>query len=1130
MSKREMFKELFGDFDETNLRPGVGFFDDLDVVTDDDDDEEESETVTITGVAVFKSLPDPEDDEFEFIIRGDKEYIAVLNRVETLGEDALFHNKMHRFSGKKRKGKIYISSFELLQDKGSKLNLFAKNCGRIPPHAKIALKISGFLTNIVIRNKIIDCQLCGDGVVYDCIFDKNLMTDETVDAFFSEVENAKDKMIYDSNVTYINSLDKSNEYSLEGVLIDDFFFIKRSIPNHSGLASNASSFEAYREKVASRAKGMSDMMKKEILHFISNRNLHPVTKQNETENFFMSSDLKKKFEICRETYPVTVQRAIDKALHDKSLKDSHRTAILRALVNTRWDDNLTLNTDVVAIKNGLDESHYGMENLKNQLIKLVLSNSKKVEKRGTNILLVGAPGVGKTSLVKRFAELYGIPFGKISLNGVDSPYYLKGTPRLYDNAIVGRVMRTVQKLGNNSMILLDEIDKMTIGKEGNPYTALYDLLDTEEPFQDEMIEAGIDLSNTIFLLTANDISVLPPAILDRVEVVYVDGYSADEKNRITLNYVIPKLCKQYGINPQNITWSKGAIGALSDHFTLTDGVRDIERNVLRVIKSLVLLQEKSGKTSFCVNEKNLKNLLDIKPVSRVGAVRDIASMKNKFQFFKTEYLPETRKKLCHLFAEYESSDAADKEVIKKRIFSLVNLLPHQAEKAVDISAVKSLLDSTHYGMTEIKEQILMHLCARQALKQRKTKCILLNGMCGIGKTTIAKTLAEALEMPFVKISLNGITAPENINGFEATWKNAEPGVIVKSLSELGTSTAFILLDEIDKMAKTAEKDPYAALLDLFDNAGGFRDSFCDAPIDLSDAFIMATSNYIENIPAPVLDRMEVIELGGYSKSEKVAIASSCVIPKKLMQYNLSDTVRFSDEVVSEMVGVYCKSYGMRDVEKATETIISRLLYENNGNIPPIEIERDTVCRILGAAPLARGNISQNTHPGMARALAVSGNTGTCFAIEVTENTQNDHDEITGLAKQSTADSVKIAKLLVSRKLGKKLPPLHIHFSEGGIEKDGPSAGITIFAAIYSYCTAKAISRDIGFTGEINLFGDVWAIGGAELKITAAINDGCTKVLLPYDNYQQLVQKNKLEQFPCKIIPVSGIDDVIRVLF
>lgn len=1106
----------------------------------------EEDITRISGKAIFEKLPDSANKEFTFIIRGRKKHIATIDRSRFTCHEALCAGEKYDFSCVEQDGVLRVESFCVANNKKSTntpesmntdklltevgLKLFKYECETKNKGIKIFLELTGKLSDITRKEDIVEFNIQCASNTYRCQMDTTMSVEYSVAKFIKSITDSENAILIDDTL-HIGTIDADVEYVLEGILVNDLFYVQNCWINEKNELVEEHYSKEVRKDIIKKISNLPENMRKEIVDFIKKGTPHPLVDKLEASAFTSSSDLRKKYEICQQFYPVSVQKAIEKTLGDKSLKESQKTSILNLLINTRWGENHELNTDINHIKNGMDETHYGLEYLKKELIKLVVSNSRKADNKGANILLVGAPGVGKTSLVKRFASLYNIPFGKISLNGIDTPYYLKGTPRLYDNAIIGHVMRTIHDVGDNSLILLDEIDKVSLeGKEGNPYSALYDLLDKEELFQDDMIEVGLDLSNTIFVLTANDIANVPPAILDRVEVIYVDDYSEEDKKIITSNYVIPKIMSQYGLKERNVVWEEDAISALSDRFTLSNGVRDIERNVLRVVKTLITKKSNGTPKKFIINKSNVTDYLDVKDCDRTKVEREIAGLKRKFQYYKTEYATETQKKICNLFADYDVSERDSKEIIRKRLFSLINILPSGKEIEYDINKARNMLNETHYGMDEVKEQILMYITARKTAKHNTTKCLLLNGMSGIGKTTICKTLAKSLGMPFVKISLNGISTPENINGFEATWHNSEPGVIVKNLSEIGTSSAFILLDEIDKMSKSNEKDPYSALLDLFDNAGGFRDSFCGVPIDLSDAFIVATSNYSENIPMAVMDRMEVIELGGYTPSEKLEITSKCIIPKKLSQYSLEKKLVFSPDAISVIVKQYCKSYGMRDVEKAVEKIICKMLLEANCDIKLSTVNKDTVYRILGARPLCRGNVSSEERAGMARALAVSGNRGTTFAIEVVENPFGDCDEITGLPRQSLTDSIKIAKLLVSKCLERELPKLHIHFAEGGIEKDGPSAGITLFSAIYSYFSGIPIGRDIGFTGEINLYGDVWAIGGTELKIAAAVSEGCKKVFIPYDNFLQLEENDKLKQFECEIIPIKHIEDIINTLF
>lgn len=949
-----------------------------------------------------------------------------------------------------------------------------------------------------------------DRVKYSCAVDWELMSD-----------------------TKIDELQLGEIYRFKGLMDNGIFYVMRKKLKRQE-AFIAENYPEEERDVAKRLLGSLNVKQQDCIIQTVERGSSYGNAEFTAENLFTNkNELKAKYALCKHTYPIEVQQEIEKCFAELKVpigSDKTTKRVLSMLINTDWSREISLNFDIEYIRKGLDETHYGMAALKEDLITLISTNEQKKEKRGAVILLNGPAGVGKTSLAKRFAELCGLPFKVISLNGVSTPMYLSGTPRLYDNAFPGIIARTIREIGLRSVIVLDEIDKMCASHDGDPYTCLYDLFDLSGVFEDQFLEVGIDMSDTIFILTSNKTENIPEPILNRCEIVSVDGYEDTDKFNIAKHYIIPQTAQMYGLTKEDMDIDDSAIDDLANRYNITDGVREIERNVLRVIKTIVKKRKKNHAITIAVNSKSLPAMLNLPPCLPDKIEHSKAGLENKFKHFHYSYPKEVRSKIKNLFTEYEGCKSdAEKEMTLKSLFYLINILPIDKKKTYNLSKIKHEMDVSHYGLADVKEQILMNLAARNASGYNLGKCLLLNGMCGIGKTSICKTLAYAMDMPFVKISLNGVSHPEHIKGFERTYQKSEAGEVVKNLAEQGKTSVFVLLDEIDKMSAHNGEDPYAALLDLLDDSKKFTDNFLGIPIDISDVFFVATSNYIEKIPEAVLDRMEVIELGGYEKSEKGEILRTHIIPKQLQNYKSEDKIFFTDEAIKILSDKYCPSYGMRDADMAVGKIIKKLILENYNSAEQVKVTPLEAKRILGAAPIGRGNVSMKKRPGIARALAVSGNRGTTFAIQVTDNPYG-KNEITGLPKQSALDSVTIAKLLVSKYINKELPPMHIHFGEGGIEKDGPSAGITIFSAMLSHVLHKPIDRYTAFTGEIDVYGDVWAIGGVDLKIKAAINEGCNRVFIPYDNYVQLEDDGDLDKYDIDIIPMQSVYELVGMLF
>jgi len=1077
---------------------------------------------TVTGKAVFEELPDPDDGEFSFIIKTETEELkATLDRYFINVESDVILEEGREYEFTYPAVSAYdVHSFErisvlpppermgeFLEDTDKKI--FCHECIKkeLPDggecHAGIILELRGKPRGI----------RCRDG--------------ETV--FTLETDNVKYRCVADSRMAGIKNLcpvSEEREYIFDALLVGETAYIRSIYEVSDDLKEYET--EISPELLAEISK-LPPPKREEATGIILRGKTYGITENNRALAFCTQKEMIEKYKLLKEYYPGEVQAVVDKLLKRKGEKNAHAEKILDCMINTPWGITPKVNTDYGYLKKKLDEKFYGQDKLKETVIKIISGYKHKKNKKGASILLVGPPGVGKTSMIRYAAMAAGIPFGKISLNGVDTPYFINGTPRLYENATMGQIMETVRVCGDNGIILLDEVDKTVCGKEGNPLTGLYNLLDPGELFFDNIIEGGIDLSNIIFVLTANSTEAVPAPLLDRVSEIYLSGYTEEEKYVIARDYVIREETEKYNPEVGEIIWEDNAIRSIANKYSLTDGVRDIEKNVATVIRNAVHIMERNGEKKITVSEEKLEELLDIAPPGRREPVYEIAALRNKFRFYRYSYPERTGKAIEELFAKYEATgDRDEKEIIRKKLSYAVNFVPDKEEKFADPETVKNALDETHFGMAEVKNAILSYVAARNANPKAFSKCLWLDGPCGTGKTTICESVARATGRKFVKISLNGVTSPGYIKGFESTWKDAVAGRIAEALAQAGTDKTVILLDEIDKMTAGGSGDPYSALLDLLDSSSEFTDLFVSVPFSVSGVLFIATSNNASAVPEAVRDRMELISLAGYTGNEKITVVGDYLLKKKLSAYGLSSDV-ISRGVMEKTVADYCKAYGVRDAETAFDKVIREYLKRKQLGTAPSEIDYEFVRSILGAKPLKRGNVSDSPRPGMARALAVSGNCGTTFAIQITENPYGDEDEVTGLAKQSVTESVKLAKLLVGKILKRKLPPIHVHFGEGGVEKEGPSAGITIFSAMYSCFTGIETGSKTGMTGEIDAFGDVWPVGGVELKIAAAENEGCERVLVPFENYRQLAEEKKLEKYACEIIPVKNVEEVCRFM-
>lgn len=1080
-------------------------------------DEDECSEYVI-GRVHFDTEPNPNENNFPITIdTGEKTINTIINRATDLGDDSLSDGDTYRFSYKKQGETIEIIKFAKAErparDEKALIGKIDRKIFNISCFEK-EKDTDMVLIEISVRSKLYGIKEDSNGYVFSI-----------------KVNNRKCSCIYDAKMNpacEVSGLEKGKEYDIVGNLAGKTLYVNMIAPVTEEIKKLE---ETVNSDFARKLAKLSPAARREIIRIVENGTKHELVDCKRMCSFLSNDEMIEKFCLIREYYPKEVQIAIDKTIKNKNISFKQEGKVLDVLINTMWGQQLKIKSEYKYLKEKLDEEYYGQEYLKEQIIKIIIAYKYKKEKKGVNVLLIGPPGVGKTSMFRYAAQIAGIPFDKISLGGVDIPYKINGTPRLYSDAMLGDVMESIHKIGDRGIIMLDECDKMSDGREGDPITAFYNLLDREELFVDNLVDEGIDTSNIIFVLTANDANRIPGPIIDRVTEIFVPDYTEEEKITIAKDYIVKKQMDEFEWGECEVAWDDNVFDVLANRFSLTNGVREIKESVEKVIRNVLFIAKKDDAKRIQVTTDNIEMLMDIQPCRKTDVQYEISGLKNKFKANKYNYPKTTREQIMELFARYDAVYESDeREVMRKRLEATVNFVPSLENKKISIEKIREELDKNHSGMEDVKEAILTYMAVKN-INANCPRCLWLDGPAGTGKTTIAESIARATNRKFVKISLNGVDKASYIKGFETTWKDASYGKIMEAISQAGTDELVILLDEIDKMSNdNTNGNPYDALHDILDDSATFTDTYTGIPVYLGNILFIATSNYPDNVPATIQDRMEKITLTGYTERQKKDIAKSYVLPKKLENYQIGEEV-LSIELIEAIVTEYCKSYGVRDVDKALDKVLSKIVLESQLNKEELKVDKDFVNRVLGAKPMQRGNIAENTMPGIARALAVSGNMGTTFAVQVTENPYGEQDEITGLPKQSTLDSIKISKLLISKMLERQLPKLHIHFGEGGIEKDGPSAGITIFSAMYSALTNKEIDfKNIGMTGEIDIMGDVWPIGGLELKIIAAENEGCHTVIIPAANYKQLVDSGKINEFRCKILPVRNVHDVCDILF
>ena len=463
----------------------------------------------------------------------------------------------------------------------------------------------------------------------------------------------------------------------------------------------------------------------------------------------------------------------------------------------------------------------------------------------------------------------------------------------------------------------------------------------------------------------------------------------------------------------------------------------------------------------------------------------------------------------------------------------------KTKERVDITQAKKVLEKDHFGMEKVKERILETIAVRQMAPEMPAQILCLVGPPGVGKTSIAYSIARALNRNMARISLGGVHDEAEIRGHRKTYVGAMPGRILNGLIQAGSSNPLLLLDEIDKLGSDHRGDPSAALLEVLDAEQNktYRDHYVEIPYDLSDVMFVTTANTLDTVPRPLLDRMEIIELGSYTDEEKVMIAKNHLIPKQMAKHGIKKTqLRISDDAIREVIRCYTRESGVRNLERCIATICRkadiRLLEERTKRVP---VTGGDLEQFLGVRKFLPERVVEKEEIGFVTGLAWTSVGGETLEVEVNVMDGSGKLELTGNLGNVMKESAHAALSYIranAAQLGVapdfyKTKDIHVHFPEGAVPKDGPSAGITVCTAMVSALTATPVRRDVAMTGEISLRGRVMQIGGLKEKTMAAMRHGISTVIIPYDNLKDLEEIDQTVRNALQFVAAKSIDTVLQ---
>ncbi len=711
----------------------------------------------------------------------------------------------------------------------------------------------------------------------------------------------------------------------------------------------------------------------------------------------------------------------------------------------------------------------------------------------------------------------------------------------------------------------------------------------EQPLEDDMYKVGtIAKIKQVLKLPGNDVRVLIEG-LKRAKIVGFKSVSpfyecevkalldkrekSSEENELYKEALMRKIKNLLG----NYYMSNGKIAkdSLNSYLNMTDVKRfcDVvssnvsftienkqklleETSIIKRLEMLVTLFEKEIRLLEIENDidKKVKDIMDdrqrdyylreqLKVIQtelgdKDGIMAEVEEIREKFENAPDYVKEKAEKEISRLVKLQQGSPEA--AVILTYLDTLSSLPWAKSTKEnTSIKKAKSVLEKDHYGLEKVKQRILEHLSVRLLAGNMKSPIICLVGPPGVGKTSIAKSIASAVGRNYVRISLGGVRDEAEIRGHRKTYVASMPGRIINALKNAKSNNPLILLDEIDKMSSDYKGDPSSALLEVLDGEqnSNFTDHYLEIPFDLSNVLFITTANRVDTIDKPLLDRMEVIEISGYTDEEKLHIAKDYLIPKQLKNHGLTKSnVKFNDAVIIDIINKYTREAGVRNLERAISKILRKAAMKiADGDVKSVSITKSNLEEYMDKKGYEKNEMNEKNEVGVATGLAWTPFGGDTLFIEVNVLDGTGKIELTGSLGDVMKESAKAAISFIRScadvmgidKEFYKNKDIHIHVPEGATPKDGPSAGITMATALISALTGKKVRRDVAMTGEITLRGRVLSIGGLKEKSLAAYRAGIRTIIIPEENKRDLDEIDAKIRDEINFVCAKNMDTVLK---
>ena len=725
---------------------------------------------------------------------------------------------------------------------------------------------------------------------------------------------------------------------------------------------------------------------------------------------------------------------------------------------------------------------------------------------------------------------------------IDEP----GADDIYKEGVVAKIIQ-ILKLPNGLLkILVDGIVQASIKKYVTNEKYLQAEIDVHSGVPEESTEmdAIIRHASTLFSEYVRANRAIPPEVLSAYENI------KDGQRR--LYYIAANIVQSVEVKQKILR-----IHNTREQFMEVIRILNSEISMLKIereIDSKVHDNIQKSQRKFFIQEQ-IKILQD--ELGDDEASPELAKLKQEIE--KAKMPKEIHAKAIEEFNKLKKTPAMSPEfTVTRNYLDWLTGVPWQkrTKDNLKVDHVKGILDEDHFGLEKPKERILEHIAVLNLVKEMKGQILCLVGPPGVGKTSLAKSIARALGRKFVRISLGGIRDEAEIRGHRRTYIGSMPGKIIQSMKRAGVINPVLLMDEVDKMSMDFHGDPASALLEVLDpeQNSTFSDHYLDVDYDLSHVMFITTANVRYTIPLPLQDRMEIIELSSYLDFEKREIAKRHIIPKQMAEHGLTNKdVTISDEAINKIIQEYTREAGVRNLEReiasvcrkaAKEIVLSR---QKNGHKhgtpkkkkhPAIIVDGVKIEKYLGVAKFRSRAAERKPRVGSVTGLAWTSVGGEILEVDVTVMRGPERLTLTGQLGDVMKESAHAALSYIrSNAKTLKLKPdfftkkeIHIHLPEGAIPKDGPSAGITMAMAMVSAISGKPARSDVAMTGEITLRGNVLAIGGLNEKLLAAKRSGIKIVLIPKENEKDLTEIQDAVKDGLKIIPIEKIEDAVKYVF